>query len=86
MEDDVEVVRHDPVTLAHPVDVPGQEALVVLQARVHLVPDRCGLPRVAAGRDDEVVRERALGPHVENHDVLRQLLLGESGDAAGLFE
>ena len=55
-------------------------------AGVHLVPDRSRLPRVAARRDHEVVGERAHGPHVEDDDVLRQLLLGESGDAAGLFE
>ena len=45
-----------------------------------------GLPRVAAGRDDEVVGEGAHRPHVEDDDVFRQLLPGESGDAAGLFE
>ena len=60
--------------------------MLLLQAAVHLVVDRGGLPRVLAGGDDEVVGERADGPHVEDDDVLRQLLLGESGDAAGLFE
>jgi hypothetical protein len=53
---------------------------------MHFVPDRCGLPRVAAGRDHEEVGEGTLGPHVEDHDVLSQLLAGESGNAAGLFE
>jgi hypothetical protein len=36
--------------------------------------------------DDEVVGESADGPHVEDDDVLRQLLLCDAGDAAGLFE
>jgi hypothetical protein len=53
---------------------------------VHLVPDRTGLPGVAARADDEVVGEGAHRPHVEDDDILRQLLEGESGDAAGLFE
>src|SRR3954453_14904901 len=48
--------------------------------------NRAPLPRVAARRDDEVVGEVADRPHVEDDDVVRQLLLRESGDAAGLFE
>jgi hypothetical protein len=51
-----------------------------------LVPDRLSLPRITAGADDEEVGVRADRPHVEDHHVLRQLLLRESGDAAGLFE
>jgi hypothetical protein len=53
---------------------------------VHLVPDRRGLAGIAPGRDHEVVRERALGPHVEDDDVVSQLLERESGDTAGLFK
>ena len=34
----------------------------------------------------KIVGVGADGPHVEDDDVLRQLLLGEAGDAAGLFE
>ena len=69
-----------------PVPRARDQLLVVLQPSVHLVPDRGRLPRVAARRDDEVIGEGAHRPHVEDDDVLRQLLLCESGDAAGLFE
>jgi hypothetical protein len=53
---------------------------------VHLVVDRSRLPRVLPRADDEEVGVGARGPHVENDDVLRQLFLGEAGDAARLFE
>jgi hypothetical protein len=53
---------------------------------VHLVVDRSGLPRVLTRADDEEVGVGARGPHVENDDVLRQLFLGEAGDAARLFD
>jgi len=86
VQDDIEVVRDDPGSLARPVDALREQPLVLLQPGVHLVPDRRALPRIAPGCNHEVVREGALGPHVEDHDVLRQLLEGESGDAAGLFE
>jgi hypothetical protein len=44
------------------------------------------LPWIAARGDDEVVSEVADRPHVEDDDVIRQLLLCESSDATGLFE
>jgi hypothetical protein len=52
----------------------------------HLVEDRLRLPGVAARADDEVIGVRAHRPHVEDDDVARQLLLGDAGDAASLFE
>ena len=63
-----------------------REAAVRLQLRVDLVEDRLRLPRVAARRDHEVVGVDAGRPHVEDDDVLGQLLGGESGDSACLFE
>jgi hypothetical protein len=53
---------------------------------MHLVIDGSGLPRVLARADDEEVGVGARGPHVEDDNVLRQLFLGEAGDAARLFE
>src|SRR5678815_3423929 len=53
---------------------------------MHLVPDGLHLRRVAAGADDEEVRIDADRPHVEDHDVVRQLVLGNAGNPAGLFE
>jgi hypothetical protein len=58
----------------------------VLHPHVHLVVDRGSLPRVLARTDDEEIRVGDDGPHVEDDDVLRQLVLGEAGDAARLFE
>jgi len=68
------------------VDGARQQPGVVLQTRVHLVPDRLHLPRVPARADDEEIRVDAHRPHVEDHDVVRQLVLGDAGDAAGLFD
>ena len=51
-----------------------------------LVPDRLSLARILTGREHEEVRVAAHGAHVEDEDVLRQLLLGEAGDSAGVFE
>jgi plasmid stability protein len=53
---------------------------------VHLVPDGLRLPLVLAGGEHEEIRVAAHGSHVENEDVLRQLLLGEAGDTAGVFQ
>ena len=62
------------------------DKLLALQAGVDLVEDRLRLPRVLTRADDEEIGVRAHRPHVEDDHVARQLLLGESGDAAGLFE
>src|SRR5439155_1664838 len=86
VQDDVEVVREDPRPFLRPVGGARDQALLLLQLSVDLVPDRNCLAWVAARGDHEVVGEITDRPHVEDHDVLRQLLLGESGDAAGLFE
>jgi hypothetical protein len=86
VKDDVEVVRDDPRALALAVDRARQEPVLLLQLRVDLVPYRRRLPRIPSGADDEEIRVRAHGPHVEDDDVVRQLLLRESGDPAGLFE
>ncbi len=87
VEDDVEVVGDDPVALALALDGVGEDALVaVLEAVAHLVDDRLRLARVLARADDEEVGVRAHRPHVEDDDVLRQLLLGEAGDSACLFQ
>jgi hypothetical protein len=48
--------------------------------------DRLRLARVPARGDDEEVGVGSDGPQVEDDDILCQLLLCESGDAAGLFE
>jgi hypothetical protein len=60
--------------------------VAVLEAVPDLVDDRPRLTGVLAGADDEVVGVRAHRPHVEDDDLLGQLLLGEAGDSAGLFE
>src|SRR5213595_1241678 len=86
MEDHVEVIRDDPAALGLAGDRRRERALVVLQVLVHVVPDPLRLPRVLPGREHEEVRVRAHGPHVENEDVLRQLLLSEAGDSAGVVE
>src|SRR5206468_3909193 len=54
VQDDVEVVGHDPLALARAVDALWQEPLLLLQARVHLVPDRRGLAWGATCGDHEV--------------------------------
>jgi hypothetical protein len=53
---------------------------------VHLVPDRLRLPRVLTAADDEEVGVAADRPHVEDHNLASELLLGEAGDAARVFE
>ena len=60
--------------------------MLLLQDARDLVVDRLRLPRVAAGRDHEEVREVADTAHVENRDVGGQLLLAESGGTACLLE
>ena len=87
MQDDVEVVGDDPVALALAVDRVGEDPFIaVLEAVADLVHDRPRLTRVLAGADDEVVGVRAHRPHVEDDDLVGQLLLGEAGDSACLFE
>src|SRR5919197_2230333 len=86
VEDDVDVVGHDPAALGLAGDRRRERALVVLQALVHLVPDRLRLARVLPGREHEEVRVGTHGAHVENEDVLCQLLLSEAGDSASVFE
>jgi hypothetical protein len=86
VQDHVEVVDEDPPRLLGSGDASREQAVLVLHALVHLVVDRLRLARVPAGADDEVVRVRADGPHVEDDDVCCELLLGELGDLAGLLE
>src|SRR5207237_2045448 len=82
---DVEIVGEDPRPLLRSVDRTREQPQLVLQASVHLVPDADRLPQVEARGDDAIVGEVTDRPHVEDHDVIRQLLLCESGDAASLF-
>jgi hypothetical protein len=86
VEDDVQVVDEDPVSLAIALDRPRRHAVVALQALADLVIDRLRLASVPARAEDEEVRIRGDRPQIEDDDVLRQLLASESGDAAGLFE
>jgi hypothetical protein len=60
--------------------------VVLLEDASDLVVDAFRLSRVAARRDNEEIGEVADAAHVENRDVGRQLLLAESGNAAGLLE
>ena len=82
----VEIVGDDPGRLALALDRARQHTPVLLQPLVHLVVDRLRLPRVLARADDEEVGVGARRPHVEDDHVTSQLLLGDAGDAAGLFE
>jgi hypothetical protein len=86
VQDDVEIVRQDPVSLRCTLDCLRPQLVVLLQPRLHLVEDRLRLPRVAARAQDEEVGVDADRSQVENDDVLRQLLLREAGDEASLFE
>ena len=64
----------------------GKDVVAVLEAVAHLVDDCLRLPRVLTRAEDEEVGVRAHRPHVEDDDVLGQLLLGEAGDSACLVE
>ena len=86
MHDNVEVVDDDPVGLALAGDAPGDQPLLLLELHQDLVVDALHLARVAAGGDHEVVRERAHLAHVEDDDVLGQLVQGGRGDALCLGE
>src|SRR5439155_11139705 len=56
VEDHVEVARDDPAALGLARDRGGQRAFVVLQALVHLVPDRLRLAGVLPRGEHEEVR------------------------------
>jgi hypothetical protein len=86
MEDDVEVVDDDPVALALAFDRARSHPVLLLEALAHLVDDRLRLPRIASAAQHEEVGVGANRPQVEDDDFLRQLLLGEAGDEASLFE
>jgi len=86
VEDDVEVVHEDPVAVPVALDRARPQPLVRPQALPDLVVDRLCLARVSPRAEDEEVGVGGDGPQIEDQDVLCQLLLGESGDAAGLFE
>ena len=76
----VEVVGDDPGALALAVDRAREQALVVLQPVAHLVVDRRRLARVAAAAHDEEVGVDGHRPHVEDDDVLGELLAGQGRD------
>ena len=86
MEHDVEVVREDPVPLRVALHRAGTQLVVGLQPLTDLVGDRLRLPWVASAGQDEEVGVGADRTQVEYEDVLRQLVLCEAGDEAGLFE
>ena len=86
VEDDVEVVGEDPPRLALPGDGARQQPLFLLQALADLVVDGLRLTRALPGAEDEEVRVRAHGPHVEDDDVGRELLLRERRDSAGVLD
>jgi len=86
VEDDVEVVHEDPVAVPVALDRARPQPLVRPQALTDFVVDRLCLARVSPRAEDEEVGVGGDGPQIEDQDVLCQLLLGESGDAAGLFE
>src|SRR4051812_16422833 len=69
VQDDVEVVGDDPRRLALPRHRAGQKALVLLQARMDLVPDALRLARVVPRAHDEIVGVGAHRLHVEDDDV-----------------
>ena len=69
-----------------PATLRGISCSSCLHAVVNLVVDRLRLARVRARADDEVVRVRAHGPHVEDRRVGRQLFLGDPGDPLGVVE
>ena len=64
----------------------GSSRASCFERDVDVVVDRLRLARVAARGEHEEVGVVAHRPHVEDDDVRRQLLLGESGDPAGLLE
>jgi hypothetical protein len=86
VQDDIEVVDEDPVALRLALHRARRQPVFGLQAFADLVVDRLRLPRVAPRAEDEEVGVDADGPQIEDDDVVRQLLLSEAGDAAGLFE
>jgi hypothetical protein len=86
VEDDIEVVGQDPIALRGALDGSRPELVVGLEALANLVHDRLRLARVPAATEHEEVGVGADRPKVEDDDVLRQLLLGEAGDQASLFE
>jgi hypothetical protein len=85
VEDDVEVVDEDPVALPLAFDRARPHPLL-LEPLAHLVDDRLRLPWIASAAQHEEVGVDGDRPQVEDNDVLRQLLLGEAGDEASLFE
>jgi hypothetical protein len=86
VQDDVEVVDEDPVPLPLALDRTRAQLVLPLEAIADLADDRLRLPGVAPGAQHEEVGIDADRPQVEDDDVLRQLLLGEAGDEASLFE
>jgi hypothetical protein len=86
VQHDVEVVGNHPAALPRPVDRLRQQPVVGLHLLAHLVEDRLSLPGVTTRADDEEVGVDRHRPHVQDEDVLGELLLGKAGDAACLFE
>jgi hypothetical protein len=86
VQDDVEVVRQDPISLSSPLDGSRLQPVIALQPFANLVHDCLGLSRIPPVAQDEEVGVDADRPQVEDDDVLRQLLLGEAGNEASLFE
>ena len=71
--------QRDPATPSRPIG----EALAFLGAFDDAFGDRTELPIRRTAADDEVVRHRRLGTHVEQDDVRCLLVGGELDDAVG---
>jgi hypothetical protein len=83
VDDDFEVIEHDPLTCRKTVDRGRAQAMIFLQARFDFVRDRLQLRFGARRANDEEVGEAGDAGQIENDDVFSLFVGGELGAGRG---
>jgi len=79
VDEDVEIIEHDP--RGHPGALGGEgtDALILLQTLGDLIDDGTQMRFVGTGNDDEVVGHRGEFPEIQQGDVLSFFVVGKLG-------
>jgi hypothetical protein len=83
VDDDFEVIEHDPLTRREPVDRGRPPSVVFAQARFDLVRDGFELRLRTCRTDHEKIGEAGNAGEVENDDLFGLLVRSELGTGRG---
>jgi len=74
VDDDVPGVDQHPIAMGHPFH-PGAAIAVLLQGAQQVVGDGAHMPLRPARSDDQAIGHRALARKIDDHDILRLVLV-----------